>query len=230
MIIRGYIRLMICIGKDSFLIAMVSTYTYTNTSVCISYPKVPPKRCLTCVCVFHSTACVHIPQKDFKTRKKEKHATKIPSSRGLFIEDSSVFFVSGPRVKKKRGEKEKRENSKKITGKNGKKRISKKEKKKEQNQQEFMVAYCFVCVFSFKKSTKAKTKGITDTDLSQEKTQDQRKLFLDVVSFSPPAEENGCHCLWSLSLSFKPCLVPEPNFFWELGGVGEGWEKGNVEQ
>lgn len=68
-------------------------------------------------CVCSTAACVHIPQKDFKTRKKEKHATKIPSSRGLFIEDSSCFFVSGPRVKKKRGEKEKRENSKKITGK-----------------------------------------------------------------------------------------------------------------
>lgn len=90
-----------------------------------------------CVRVCSTTACVHIPQKDFKTRKKEKHATKIPSSRGLFIEDSSCFFVSGPRVKKKRGEKEKRQNSKKITGKNDekKKRMSKKEKKKEQKGQ-----------------------------------------------------------------------------------------------
>lgn len=44
------------------------------------------------------------------TRKKEKHATKIPSSRGRFIEDSSCFFVSGPRVKtKRRGEKERKE-------------------------------------------------------------------------------------------------------------------------
>ena len=47
-------------------------------------------------------------------KKREKHATKIPSSRGLFIVASSCFFVSGPRVKKKRrGEKEKRENFKK---------------------------------------------------------------------------------------------------------------------
>lgn len=136
MIIQGYIRLMICIEETAFQLQRVSTYTYTNTSVCISYPKSHLRAVwLVCVCVFHSTACVHIPQKDFKTRKKEKHATKIPSSRGLFIEDSSCFFVSGPRVKKKRGEKEKRENSKKITGKNGKKRISKKEKKKEQKGQ-----------------------------------------------------------------------------------------------
>lgn len=61
--------------------------------------------------------CLISPQKDFKnTRKKEKHATKIPSSRGRFIVDSSCFFVSGPRVKTKRkGGKEKRENSKNIT-------------------------------------------------------------------------------------------------------------------
>lgn len=88
-----------------------------------------------------------------------------------------------------------------------------------------MVAYCFV-FFSFKKSTKAKTKGITDTDLSQEKTQDQRKLFLDVISFSPPAEKTAAIVYGpSFSLSFKPCLFPEPDFcffififFRELGG------------
>lgn len=57
------------------------------------------------------------PKKDLKNaRKKKKHATKIPSSRGRFIVDSSCFFVSGPRVKtKRRGGKEKRENSKNIT-------------------------------------------------------------------------------------------------------------------
>lgn len=74
-----------------------------------------------CVCL-SVCMCVHTPQKDLETRKREKHATKIPSSRGLFIEDSSCFFVSGPRVQKKRGEKEKRENSKKITGKKRKKK------------------------------------------------------------------------------------------------------------
>lgn len=111
--------------------------------------------------------------------KKEKHATKIPSSRGLFIEDSSVFFVSGPRVKKKRGEKEKRENFKKDYWQKPikKKRISKKEKKQEWKKnklvQEFMFSYCVFLSF-FKKSIKTK-KGITDTDLWQEKTQDQRR-------------------------------------------------------
>lgn len=34
--------------------------------------------------------------------KKTKHADKIPSSLGLFIVDSSWFFVSGPRIQKKR--------------------------------------------------------------------------------------------------------------------------------
>lgn len=55
-----------------------------------------------------------------------------------------------------------------------------------------MFAYCVcvrVCVFPLKRVPKTKTKGITDTDLSQEKTQDQRKLVR--ISFSPPAEENA---------------------------------------
>lgn len=100
--------------------------------------------------------CTH-PPKRLQNKKKEKHATKIPSSRGLFIEDSSCFFVSGPRVKKKRGEKEKRENSKKITGKNGKKKNIKKRKEeraKRTNQQEFMVAYCSVVFFPLKRVQK----------------------------------------------------------------------------
>lgn len=87
----------------------------------------------------------NFPKKTFlkKTRKKEKHATKIPSSRGRFSVDSSCFFVSGPRVKTKRREKEKRENSKKDYC--GKRKI-KKEKKKEQktrNQQEVIVLILF---------------------------------------------------------------------------------------
>lgn len=48
------------------------------------------------------------PKKSLKNKtKREKHARKIPSSLGLFIEDSSCFFVSGPGVKTKRGEREK---------------------------------------------------------------------------------------------------------------------------
>lgn len=166
-----------------------------------------------CVCAFHSTVCVHIPQKDFKTRKKEKHATKIPSSRGLFIEDSSCFFVSGPRVKKKRGEKEKRENSKKITGKNRKKEYQKKKRSKSKKDKSARVHVCLLfCFFFFlKKSTKTKTKGITDTDLSQEKTQDQDfgcdfQLFplqkkMAAIVYGPTSS-------LSLSLSFKPLLAP----------------------
>lgn len=134
-----------------------------------------------CACVsacLHVCVCVrlHIPQKDLETRKREKHATKIPSSRGLFIEDSSCFFVSGPRVQKKRGEKEKRENSKKITGKKRKKNKNIKKRKEERakrtNQQEFMGA-----LFSFFFIKKQKQKA-SQTQLSQEKTQDQRKLLL----------------------------------------------------
>lgn len=48
------------------------------------------------------------PKKSLKNEtKREKHARKIPSSLGLFIVDSSCFFVSGPGVKTKRGGKRK---------------------------------------------------------------------------------------------------------------------------
>lgn len=121
--------------------------------------------------------CIHIPQKDLETRKREKHATKIPSSRGLFIEDSSCFFVSGPRVQKKRGEKEKRENSKKITGKKRKKiRMSKKKRRKSKKDKSARVHWCFCSVFSF--LIKKQKQKESQTHLSQEKTQDQRKLLL----------------------------------------------------
>lgn len=56
----------------------------------------------------------HPPEKESKKydkKKRKRHARKIPSSLGLFIVDSSCFFVSGPGVKTKRGE-EKRQNSK----------------------------------------------------------------------------------------------------------------------
>lgn len=48
------------------------------------------------------------------SRKKKKHAIKIPSSLGLFIVDSSCFFVSGPKVQK-RGEERQRTKFKKIS-------------------------------------------------------------------------------------------------------------------
>lgn len=83
--------------------------------------------------------------------------------------------MSGPRVQKKRGEKEKRENSKKITGKKRKKiRISKKEKKKEQKGQISKSSWVLCSGFFIKKQ---KQKA-SQTQLSQEKTQDQRKLLL----------------------------------------------------
>lgn len=110
-----------------------------------------------------------------------------------------------------------------------------------------MFAYCVCvreCVFPLKRVPKTKTKGITDTDLSQEKTQDQRKLVR--ISFSPPAEENAATVSGPLvSLSpLNPFFVPESNlycFCWKLGGwkgkevEGRGWgwrkrgEKGNVD-
>ena len=113
-------------------------------------------------------------------KKREKHATKIPSSRGLFIVASSCFFVSGPRVKKKRrGKKRKEKISKKITGKKRiKKRISKKEKKQEQKNGHMskssrlaMVCLSFPLV---KKKNSTKTKAshrfITRKDTKSKRT------------------------------------------------------------
>lgn len=158
----------------------VSRHTYTNTSGFISAPMSQ----LTHVCVsacLHVCVCVrlHIPQKDLETRKREKHATKIPSSRGLFIEDSSCFFVSGPRVQKKRGEKEKRENSKKITGKKRKKiRISKKEKKKEQKGQISKSSWVLCSLFL----SKSKNKRHHRHSYHKKRHKIKESCFLNVIS------------------------------------------------
>lgn len=85
--------------------------------------------------------------------------------------------MSGPRVQKKRGEKEKRENSKKITGKKRKKiRMSKKKRRKSKKDKSARVHGCFCSVFSF--LIKKQKQKESQTHLSQEKTQDQRKLLL----------------------------------------------------
>lgn len=109
---------------------------------------------------------------------------------------------------------------------------------------------CFF--FSFKKSTKAKTKGITDTDLSQEKTQDQRNLdFWTWFPFSSPCRRKRLPLFYGplvpFSLSLKPHNVPWDDTFsfflfffsvlrgeWlmsvNVSGVGEdGGKKGKVE-
>lgn len=223
----------------------LSARTLTPTHWYASQMKKPTQK----VCFF-SPLSVYTsppPQKDFKTRKKEKHATKIPSSRGLFIEDSSCFFVSGPRVKKKRGEKEKRENSKKITGKNGKKKNIKKRKEaraKRTNQQEFMCAYCcFFC--SFKKSTKKKQKA-SQTQIYHKKRHKikENPINLDVISFAAPLQKKMAAIVYcpapsfyfSLSpsppLPFQPCLCPACRFRGggESDGEGRGeWVERNTE-
>lgn len=143
------------------------TGTHTNTFVCIS--QFISNKCLA-VYLF-----LYIPQKDFKTRKKEKHATKIPSSLGLFIVDSSCFFVSGPRVKKKRGEKEKRENSKKITGKNEKNQKKKRRKSKKDKSARVHVSYL--------KRGQKQNKNVSQTQSYYKKDtnslQDQRNTLSD---------------------------------------------------
>lgn len=69
-------------------------------------------------------------QKFKKYHKRVKHAAKIPSSLGLFIVDSSCFFVSGPRVQEKKGGKrEKRKFKKDYWQKKRKEKKIKKDKK-----------------------------------------------------------------------------------------------------
>ena len=93
-------------------------HTHTHTFCCKSKPTRDKREAQN---IFLSSN----PQKDFfflftkkDTRKRENHATKVPSSFGLFVEDSSCFFVSGPRVKKKRGRgREKRKFKKDYSGK-----------------------------------------------------------------------------------------------------------------
>lgn len=140
------------------------------------------------------------PKKDFKTRKKEKHATKIPSSRGLFIEDSSVFFVSGPRVKKKRGEKEKRENSKKITGKNRKRKKKEYQKKKRSKSKKDKSARVHVGLFFLFFIKRVQKQKASQTQIYHKKRHKMKENFVFIRPFSP------CRRKWLplfVSLSFK---------------------------
>lgn len=122
--------------------------------------------------------------------------------------------MSGPRVKKKRGEKEKRENSKKITGKNGKKNIKKRKEAREEKKDNSARVHVFLALVRFcsfvKKSTK--TKGITDTDLAQEKAQDQSCWF-----FFPLVQENVCAFFLSLQSNLSACSLL---YFWKVVNGG----------
>lgn len=106
----------------------------------------------------------NFPKRDLKkkTRKKKKHATKIPSSRGRFSVDSSCFFVSGPRVKTKRREKEKRENSKKDYC--GKRKIKKKTRKSKKQEISKRLLFSFCSKGDKKQKQRQTTKSIINTE------------------------------------------------------------------
>lgn len=158
-----------------------------------------------CECVRVSPLVLHVytsPKKTSKQEKRKNMQQKYLRLEACSLKIHRVFLWADLGLRKKGGKKRKEKIQKRLLAKTDekKKRMSKKEKKKEQKGQisksSWLLMFFFVVLFfSFKKSTKAKTKGITDTDLSQEKTQDQRNLdFWTWFPFSPPAEENGCHC------------------------------------
>lgn len=231
MVIQGYIRLMICIGNTAF-----SQHIHLHQHIGMHLiSKVPPNKCLTCVC---ECMCVSVcfplycmcntsPKKTSKQEKRKNMQQKYLRLEACSLKIHHVFLWADLGLRKKGGKKRKEKIQKRLLAKTEKKEYQKKKRSKSKKDKSARVHVCLLfCFFFFlKKSTKTKTKGITDTDLSQEKTQDQRKLVLGVISFSPPAEENGCHCLWSLSLSFSPLNLdcsPESNFLWQLGGVVGG--------
>lgn len=155
-----------------------------------------------CVCFPLYCYVYTSPKKTSKQEKRKNMQQKYLRLEACSLKIHHVFLWADLGLRKKGGKKRKEKIQKRLLAKTEKKEYQKKKRRKSKKDKSARVHGCLLfCFFSFKKSTKAKTKGITDTDLSQEKTQDQRKLFLDVISFSPPAEENGCHCLWSLFLS-----------------------------
>lgn len=96
--------------------------------------------------------------------KREKHARKIPSSLGLFIEDSSCFFVSGPGVKTKRGGKRKDKIQKDFTA------LKQKEQKipKQQNKKNDKLARDHVSHLKRRAKNSSQSKPMKQTANSEE--------------------------------------------------------------
>ena len=236
-------------------------------------PRAPPEMsdmcvCMcVCVCVFLlSIACVTTsPKKTSKQEKRKNMQQKYLRLEACSLKIHHVFLWADLGLRKKGGKKRKEKIQKRLLAKTKKKKKKKKKKNtkkrkeeraKRTNQQEFMVglSFCFGFFFSWyfffplKRVQKQKTKGITDTDLSQEKTQDQRKLFFWMWFPSLPLQKKMAAIVYGplflslslslyLSLSLKPCSFPEPNFVfgnwlaglvgwlfgWLVGWVGGGW-------
>lgn len=168
------------------------------------------------VCVCSPLYVYTSPKKTSKQEKRKNMQQKYLRLEACSLKIHHVFLWADLGLRKKGGKKRKEKIQKRLLAKTGKKRISKKEKKKEQKGQIsksswLLIVFVFFLFFPFKKSTKAKTKGITDTVLSQEKTQDQRKLF----SFLAP-----CRRKWlPLCLSYLTLFVPWT--FFSVVGLGK---------
>lgn len=221
MIIQGYIRLMICIGATAFQMQWVSTYTHTNTLVCISYPKSHLRDVwLVCACVCFALYCMctHPPKKTSKQEKRKNMQQKYLRLEACSLKIHRVFLWADLGLRKKGGKKRKEKIQKRLLAKTEKKNIKKRkeERAKRTNQQRVhgCLLFCsfFFFFFSLKRVQKQKQKASQTQIYHKKRHKIKENRFLDVISFSPPAEENGCHCLWSphsLS-SWNPCLFPEP--------------------
>lgn len=132
---------------------------------------------------------------------------KIPSSLGLFIVDSSCFFVSGPRVQEKKGGKrEKRKFKKDYWQKNAKKKWQE-EKKKEQKRERSASLFCLFL--------KTKTDRLIIRKDNNRFCQDKRttsNLKTQSRLVTREKQINSCHWLFtsglSVALPFRnPCFV-----------------------
>lgn len=81
-----------------------------------------------------------IPMEEIKYKEGKNHAIKIPSSLGLFIVESSCFFVSGPKVQKKGKGRHKGHKFKKIVF--AEKQKAQQERLKREKLQDLMLSYC----------------------------------------------------------------------------------------
>lgn len=158
------------------------------------------------------------PKKTSKQEKRKNMQQKYLRLEACSLKIHRVFLWADLGLRKKGGKKRKEKIQKRLLAKTIKKRkeCQKKKRRKSKKDKSARVHGClgfFVLFFPVKKSTKAKTKGITDTDLSQEKTQDQRNLdfWMWFFFFSPCRRKRlplFARSPCSLSLSLKPLLVP----------------------
>lgn len=131
--------------KGSALIATVSTYTYTNTSVCSSKSHL---RDVWLVCVFSTLLHVYTsPKKTSKQEKRKNMQQKYLRLEACSLKIHHVFLWADLGLRKKGGKKRKEKIQKRLLAKTEKKEYQKKKRSKSKKDKSARVHVCLLFWF-----------------------------------------------------------------------------------